>query len=249
MKNELQIKLTDFEGPLDLLLHLIKTSAMDIYDIPIVEITTQYTDFLHQNKNDLDVAGEYLVMAATLMKIKSQYLLPIRPNIDIDNGDEIYEDPRQELMDQLIEYHKYKNVANELKQLEERRKQQFNRMPASLPKDINTNIISPGTTINDLENAFLNLLKNKSQNKEIFTTIQKETFTINQKSVHIREKLALNPHGIFFNSLFEYKKQINTDEYVTTFLAILEMTKNNELIITQSEMGEDLLIQSLKDKD
>lgn len=242
MNNELQIKLTDFEGPLDLLLHLIKSSEMDIYDIPIVQITEQYMDYLHHDELTLDVAGEYLVMAASLMQIKSRYLLPKRPTIDFDTGDEVYEDPRQNLVDQLLEYRKYQGAAQQLREREEARQQQFTRSPAIIPGDLDVNIVAPGVTIDALQAAFVKMLARQESKQPIFTTIKKETFTIKQKRQFIKTQLMAKPNGIIFEALFP--STYNVDEYVTTFLAVLEMTKYHEVILTQAYIGDDLLIQA-----
>lgn len=241
MNNELQIKLTDFEGPLDLLLHLIKSSEMDIYDIPIVAITEQYMDFLHQDKLALDLAGEYLVMAASLMQIKSRYLLPSRPTIDLETGDEVYEDPRQGLVNQLLEYRRYQDAAQTLRVREEARQQQFTRAPAMLPSDLDVNIVAPGIDLTALQTAFSKMLARQQAIKPIFTTVQKETFTIAEKRQSIRQRLKAQPDGVAFTALFTADS--NTDEYVTTFLAILEMAKHQELLIQQLNMEDELIIQ------
>ncbi|MCM0599336.1 segregation and condensation protein A [Periweissella fabalis] len=241
MNNELQIKLTDFEGPLDLLLHLIKSSEMDIYDIPIVAITEQYMDFLHQDKLALDIAGEYLVMAASLMQIKSRYLLPNRPTIDLETGDEIYEDPRQGLVEQLLEYRRYQEAALSLRTREEARQQQFTRAPALMPTDLDVNIVAPGVDLDALQTAFNNMIARQQIAKPVSTTIQKETYTISEKWQVIKHKLSVNPYGVLFTELFTLDS--NPDEYVTTFLAILEMAKHQELLIEQPKMNDELLIK------
>lgn len=241
MNNELQIKLTDFEGPLDLLLHLIKSSEMDIYDIPIVAITEQYMEYLHQENVALDVAGEYLVMAASLMQIKSRYLLPSRPTFDVETGDEVYEDPRQGLVEQLIEYRKYQEAAKDLRELEEARQQQYTRAPAMMPTDLDVNIVAPGVTLDALQAAFTKMLARQQAAQPIFTTVQKETYTIREKRQFIQARLLAQPTGVSFITLFDEHR--NVDEYVTTFLAVLEMTKHQELIITQTTSSDDFIIQ------
>ncbi|CAH0416081.1 segregation/condensation protein A [Periweissella fabaria] len=241
MNNELQIKLTDFEGPLDLLLHLIKSSEMDIYDIPIVTITEQYMDFLHQDKLALDIAGEYLVMAASLMKIKSRYLLPSRPTIDLETGDEIYEDPRQGLVDQLIEYRRYQEAAQTLRVREEARQQQFTRAPALMPTNLDVNIVAPGVDLDALQAAFNHMIKRQQIAKPVITTIHKEIYTIAEKRQSIKQRLKVSSAGIPFMELFTADS--NMDEYVTTFLAILEMAKYHELLIHQLSMADELVIQ------
>lgn len=247
MENELQIKLTDFEGPLDLLLHLIKNAEMDIYDIPIVTITEQYMDFLHQDKLALDIAGEYLVMAASLMQIKSRYLLPSQPTFDLETGDEVYEDPRQGLVEQLLEYRKYQSAAKELREREEARQQQYTRPPAMMPNDLDVNIVAPGVTLDALQTAFLKMLARKQAAQPVFTTVQKEVFTVVEKRKSIKARLLLEPNGINFTELFTLTSPI--DEYVTTFLAILEMAKYHELLITQMNSTDEIIISAIEGKE
>lgn len=135
MTEQLTLVLTDFEGPLDLLLHLIKQTKIDIYDIPIAEITAQYLDYLHQMQVlKLDVAGDYLVMAATLMKIKSKLLLPKAPEL-IEEETEEYVDPRQELVDQLLAYQAFQKVATVLQERELERQQLFAKPASSNPAE------------------------------------------------------------------------------------------------------------------
>lgn len=134
------LKLGGFEGPLDLLLHLIREAKMDIYDIKIATITSQYMDYLHQMKaHRLEIAGEYFVMASTLMRIKSQLLLPQAPPLDDEEPAEEPVDPRQELVDQLIEYQRYKKAADHLKDKESYRQQEYTRPAMRVPRDLVVN--------------------------------------------------------------------------------------------------------------
>ncbi|QBO35054.1 segregation/condensation protein A [Periweissella cryptocerci] len=240
MPNELQIKLTDFEGPLDLLLHLIKSAEMDIYDIPIVEITEQYMTFLHEQQLSLDIAGEYLVMAASLMQIKSRYLLPQQPTFDETTGDEVYEDPRQQLVDQLLEYRQYQDAASKLHEREAARQQQFSRAPMSVPADLDLEIVAPGVQLDDLHHAFMAMLQRNHDNRPIATTVQAENFTIAEKTALILHHLQANPDGFTFTSLFANDR--TADEMVTTFLAILEMTKHHKLQLQQTTDGGEITI-------
>ena len=135
MTEQLTLILTDFEGPLDLLLHLINQTKIDIYDIPIAEITTQYLDYLHQMQElKLDVAGDYLVMAATLMKIKSKLLLPAPPAM-AEALEEYYVDPRQELVDQLLAYQAFQKIATVLQERESERQLLFAKPASANPAE------------------------------------------------------------------------------------------------------------------
>lgn len=241
MPNELQIKLTDFEGPLDLLLHLIKSAEMDIYDIHIVEITEQYMTFLHEQQQlSLDIAGEYLVMAASLMQIKSRYLLPQQTTFDEVTGDEVYEDPRQQLVDQLLEYRQYQDAANKLHERETARQQQFSRAPMNVPTDLDLEIVAPGVQLDDLHQAFMTMLQRNHDNRPIATTVAAENFTIAEKTALILHHLQTSPSGFSFTSLFARDR--TADEMVTTFLAVLEMTKHHELRLEQADAGGEITI-------
>lgn len=247
MTNELQIKLSDFEGPLDLLLHLIKKAEVDIYDIPIVQITEQYMDFLHNQQNlSLDIAGEFLVMAASLMQIKSRYLLPQRTTFDVETGVEVYEDPRQDLVNQLLEYKKYQEAAKQLHEREQIRQQQFSRTPMAVPSEIKLKPIQPGIELVDLQTAFTKMLQRKQMSMPIAATIKKESYTITQKTLLIAEKLTENPAGVEFQALFD--NDINVSEYVTTFLAMLEMTKHQKILIKQADYNAEIMLQQAPKK-
>ena len=158
MAEEVTYHLDEFDGPLDLLLHLIKVNEMDILDIPIVAITEQYLDFLHQaEERNLDIAGEFLVMAATLMSIKSTYLIPKNEELtyDQDLAEFVYEeDPREALMAQLLEYQRYQQAADDLREREEGRQLQFSRAPMAIPEDIEVAPLPEGLGLFDLQLAF-----------------------------------------------------------------------------------------------
>ncbi|GMA68070.1 hypothetical protein GCM10025884_16970 [Leuconostoc gelidum subsp. gelidum] len=161
--HSLTIKLSDFEGPLDLLLHLIKKSEMDIFDLQIAKITEQYLVFIHeQKKMQLDVASEYLVMAATLVQIKSADLLP-QETFEENFVEESYFDPREELMAQLLTYKQFQVASDQLREREKQHQQSFARLPLLPPNDIKLETkLAPGLGLIDLQTAFAHLLKKKS---------------------------------------------------------------------------------------
>ena len=246
MNNQLTIRLDDFEGPLDLLLHLIRTNQMDIYDIPIVEITDQYLSFLHaQEKLLLDVAGEYLVMATTLLRIKSRYLLPNpKPDIDEETGEEVFVDPRAELINQLLEYKRYQEAANDLRGRESDRSLNFTRDTASLPEDIELTLVEPGVELIDLQKAFIRLLKRRESGKQIKTKINNDVYTIGEQMNKIKNRiqtLAIDK-SFSFEELIFIDDKVNVDEAVTTFLAVLELAKYHQIHIEQSDDKNDILI-------
>ncbi len=240
---EISLKLDVFEGPLDLLLHLIQQLEIDIYDIPIAAVTEQYMNFIHAMKTlELEVAGEYLVMAATLMSIKSQMLLP-KPELDFDYEDEEGEDPREALVQQLLEYRKYKYAASVLSEKEQERSLFFTKAPMDL-SDYEEEIFPlPKNQLNtiDLFLALHDVLQRKKRNQPIETTVATESITIDQKVVEIGNRLNVLPEGkgLSLESLFV---QYTKDEMITTFMALLELMKKGLAVATQEETYAPIVI-------
>ena len=241
--SEITIKIDVFEGPLDLLLHLIQQLEVDIYDIPIAEITSQYLAYIHTMKMlELDVAGDYLIMAATLMSIKSKLLLP-KP--ELEEEENFYEegiDPREALVDQLLEYQKYKQAASMLKTKEEERGLYFTKEPSDL-EDYQTNIeLEPEKLqVIDLVLAFQEMLNKNKLKAPVQTKIISEEVSLEEKMDSIIQKLK--HHGkrkpVLFSDLFE---SINRTEVVVTFLALLELMKGKKIEIQQKKAFEEIHI-------
>ncbi|MCM0582259.1 segregation/condensation protein A [Weissella diestrammenae] len=234
MTEEITYHLKDFDGPLDLLLHLIRVNEMDILDIPIVDITSQYLLFLAEEKQrNLDVAGEFLVMAATLMRIKSRFLLP-QPEIDESELAEIeYEpDPREALMNQLLEYQKYQNAADELREREEGRMLQFSRTPMTVPDDVQMAPLPEGLAILDLQLAFNDMLARRKRVQKRPRTMVRETWSIKAQMQLVMQRIQTEDQ-VAFQSLFG--AQATRDEWVTTFLAVLELVRHQHIKIQQND--------------
>lgn len=229
--------INDFEGPLDLLLHLIKTSKMDIYDIKVEKITKQYLDFIRSMEEmNLTVASEYLVMASELIEIKSRMLLPSKKEMD---NDEYEEDPRENLINRLLEYKKYKDMIDTFKSLEEERKDIFTKDPINL-SEYRTNLVDNNgdLSLDDLINALNNFLKRKEDEKPIQTKITKREISVKDRTYEIRNILKTRKEVSFFE-LFEIK----TREYiVVTFLSILEMAKHGEINIIQKDNFDNIMV-------
>lgn len=232
------IKLNDFEGPLDLLLHLIRQAEMDIYDIKIAQITSQYFDYLHQMQDhQLEVAGEYFVMAATLMNIKSQMLLPAPPTFEDEPEAEV-EDPRQELVDQLLEYQRYKKAADKLKDKESFRQQEFTRPAMRVPVELVNASVAPGVDLDELQAAFTAVLRRQQLAAPLVETVAAEKVSVGQQMRTVFETIRQGPAR--FADLFE---QLHTrDGLVTTFLAILELAKHQAIIIQQGGLFEPIIL-------
>ncbi|MBB1078317.1 segregation/condensation protein A [Limosilactobacillus sp. STM2_1] len=232
------IKLHDFEGPLDLLLHLIKQSEMDIYDIEISQITSQYLEYLHQmQSHQLEVAGEYFVMAATLMNIKSQMLLPAPPIME-DEPEVAEVDPRQELVDQLLEYQRYKKAADHLKVKESLRQQEYTRPAMQVPDELVKTSVEPGISLGELQSAFASVLRRHQLASPIVETVSAEKVSVSHQ---MKEVFAIVRQGSArFDDLFVDLK--TRDGLVTTFLAILELAKHQAILINQSGLFDPIIL-------
>jgi len=232
-----KVKLNIFEGPLDLLLFLIKREKIDIYDIPIASITRQYLEYLELMKLlDLEIAGEFLVIAATLMHIKSKMLLP-QDESDLEEEEE--EDPREELVRRLLEYKKYKEAAVDLADMQRRNKDVFLRKGDAVDGKI---ILDDGTeyfeaSLFDLITAFRKILKDVP--KKTFHEVIKDEFSVSDKIHEIYHILA-ERSKILFSSLF--RKARDKNEIIVIFLAILELIKMREVFITQKDFFEEIEI-------
>ena len=227
-----KVKLEVFEGPLDLLLYLIKKNEIDIYDIPISEITEKYLEYLELMRMlDLNIAGEFLVMAATLIHIKSKMLLPPEEKEILPEEEE---DPREELVRRLLEYKRFKEVAGVLQDLEGQRKKMF---PRSAGIDLE---LSPGdkffeASLFDLISAFTRVLKDVP--KEVFQEIIKDEFTV-EKKVHDLLHMLVEKPEISLTELF--KKAKNKMEIIAIFLAVLELIRLKEIIAVQNKSFDDI---------
>lgn len=234
----IEFKIDDFEGPLDLLLHLIKESKMDIFDIQIEEITKQYLDYIEsQEKMNLEVASEYLVMASELLEIKSKMLLP-NPKIEED-GEEV-EDPREQLVSRLLEYEAYKKITKALKEKESIRREIYTKLPENIKDYIDDSQVMEGSgNIEDLTNAFIKFLQRKEASKPLKTKVTVKEISVSSRR-HDIKKLLTSKKRVSFFELFP----VVTKEYiVATFLAILEMAKNRELLIKQDDTFEEIICE------
>ncbi|KUP06254.1 segregation and condensation protein A [Bacillus coahuilensis p1.1.43] len=239
---EYNVKTEAFEGPLDLLLHLINRLEVDIYDIPMSQITEQYLHFVHAMQEfELDVASEYLVMAATLLAIKSKMLLPKHEEELEEDVEMLEEDPRDELVEKLIEYRKYKEAAQELKQKEEERVLMYTKPPSDLSqftkRDMEQSLQTLDVNIYDMLGAFHKLLRRKKLQKPLSTRITRQEIPIERRMDEVKDQLAKMGRTSSFIQLFEYETR---DQLVVTFLAILELMKRNEIQVIQESNFTDI---------
>ena len=244
---ELSYKLEKFEGPLDLLLHLIEKNKVNIYDIPITEITDQYMEYVRKmDEEDLDVVSEFLVMAATLLDIKARMLLPKEVN---EEGEE--EDPRAELVQQLLEYKMYKCMAYELRDRQIDAEKVWFKAPTIPPEvlayeePVDVNELMSGVTLARLNDIFQSIIKKQADKidpvRSKFGRIEKEEVSLSDKMTYV-EEYSLH-HGHFsFRSLLE--AQSGKMEVVVTFLAILELMKMGKIVVSQEYTFDDIKIES-----
>lgn len=225
-----KVTIHDFEGPLDLLLHLIKKSDIDIMDIHIEDITKQYLDYIEKMQEmDLDIASEYLTMAAELIEMKSSLLLPNVKNEE----DEYEEDPRENLIKRLLEYKQYKEITATFKELELERKKIYTKESSNLEsyKNLNKEMDLGSIGIDDLLFAFQKFLERKKIEKPLHTKITKKEYSVSERSKQIRSILK-EKKKIEFQELFE---DFNRQFIVVTFLSILNLSKKQELSIEQED--------------
>lgn len=228
-----KIKLEIFEGPLDLLLYLVKKDHLNIYDIPIAKVTEQYLQYIDLMKLlDLNIAGEFLVMAATLMQIKSKMLLPAQEA----EGAQEQEDPRTELIKRLLEYEKFKEIAENLRQRELEQKEVFKRPKVDIDKELSSEKeVYFEASIFDLINAFSKALEEIPKN--IFYEVIKDEFTVEEK-IHDILHLLLVEEKMALSGLFGKAK--NKLEVIVIFLAILELIRMKEIIALQKGVFEEI---------
>ncbi|MGN1171377.1 MAG: segregation and condensation protein A, partial [Lachnospiraceae bacterium] len=234
-------------GPLDLLLHLIEKNKVDIYDIPIVEITEQYLDYIKQMETeDMNVMSEFLVMAATLLDIKCRMLLPREVN---EEGEE--EDPRAELVEKLLEYKMYKYMSYELKDRQLDAEKNFYKKP-TLPKEIqdykapvNYEELIGDMTLQRLHSIFKDTIKRQENRvdpiRSQYGRIEKEEVDMDAKEAYVEAYIKLH-RKFSFRSLLE--KQNSKMEIIVTFLLILELMKTGRILIEQDDIFDDIIITS-----
>jgi segregation and condensation protein A len=232
----LTLVLEEFSGPLDLLWHLIKEEKVDIYDIPIARITEQYLAYLHaMQERALDVAGDYFVMAASLMAMKSRMLLP-EPEMDEPEDDA--EDPRADLVAQLLNYQVYQEAASEMKTLETKRAALYAK-PASLPPDDVIAPLAPGAVkLRDLTNAMNAVLRRIASTQQVVRRIETDSVSLEDKIDAIKTKLAMSGQCDFIDLV----SAPTVSEVVTTFLAILELMKKDSIVCEQDDLHAPIMV-------
>jgi len=236
-----KVKLEVFEGPFDLLLYLIKKDEVNVYDIPIATILEQYMQYLELMRLlDLNVAGEFIVVAATLMQIKSKMLLPQEPSV-LDDAAEEEKDPRADLVKRLLEYRQFKEAAEQLRQKERARKDIFNRQPVMQDEVSGESYFE--ASLFDLINAFSKALKDVP--KDLFYDVIKDEFTVEDK-VHDLLHMFTGTSHIKLADLFVRTR--SKVEIVVTFLAVLELIRLKEVLVVQKGVFSDIEVFRNREK-
>ncbi|MBO5371311.1 MAG: segregation/condensation protein A [Lachnospiraceae bacterium] len=244
---ELTVKLEAFEGPLDLLLHLLEKNKVNIYDIPIVEITNQYLEYIKEmQKQDLNIMSEFLVMAATLIAIKSKMLLPKE-----EKEAEEEEDPRAELVQQLLEYKMYKCMSYELKDRQLDAQKVLYKIPTipaevmAYEEPVDLEVLMADLTLAKLNKIFQSVIRRQENKVDRvragFGKIEKEEISLSDKMAYLEEYATLHKKFSFRNLL---EIQNSKMEIIVTFLAVLEFMKTGKIAITQEELFDDIEIES-----
>ena len=233
----MNIEVNDFNGPLDLLLHLIKTSKMDIYDIDIKVITKEYIDYINNNKElTIDACSEYLVMASELIHLKSKQLL----NKNYEEEETEYEiNNEEELRNRLLEYQKIKEMASDFRELETKRGNVYTKLPENLNEFRKNKELNSDITLDDLLSAFEEFLKRKRLEEPLNTKVTKRELSVEERIKSIRQIIKVKGK-VNFLDLFD---DISKPYVIITFLSILNMTKNKEIKLSQTNNFGEIYIE------
>lgn len=225
--------INDFEGPLDLLLHLIKEDNIDICDVSISRITEQYLDYIVKMQDlNLDIASEYLVMAAELIEFKSKMLLPN------SNVDEVNEEFQEEIVNKLYDYKEYKNFSEKLKELALKRSLLFDKEPSDCSSFVDFDECNGLGNVYDLSKALERVLQNLNDMQPTPTKITYKEYSVYERGLEIK-RIIFDKKKVLFDELFNVKSR---DFVVVTFLSILDLARNQEIVIEQSNNFSDIYL-------
>ena len=239
----MNLQLQDFEGPFDLLLHLVRVSKMDIYTINISEIIDQYLDFIASlDKYDIDASSEYLVLSSELIHLKSKMLVN-KVDEETEESEEEYSiNSEEDLRQKLIQYEEYKKMSETFKILEENRQDYYTKLPENLKDYVeDEKIINSDITLDALLNAFLEMQRRIDFQKPEVTKITKKEYSVKERIKEIRNILK-NKKRIEFTELFE---TVTKEGIVVTFLSLLDMSKKEEITLKQERSFGSIIIESV----
>ena len=238
----MNIQLSDFEGPFDLLLHLVRVSKMDIYNINIMEIIDQYLKFIEKNKDDIDTNSEYLVMASELIHLKSKMLIN-KNEEDDDEENEFNIKNEEDLKNKLIEYEKYKNMTETFRELSLNRANYYTKIPENLGDYLDDDkVINSNVSIDELLQAFLDMQKRINFAKPITTKVTRKEYSVKEKISEIRNLLK-EKKVLEFTELFDI---LTKENIVITFLSLLDMSKNKEINLKQDKLFSTIIIERVE---
>ncbi len=238
----LELHLENFDGPMDLLLHLVKSTKLDIYEINMSEIIESYLQTISTLQQlNIDVGSEFLLMASTLLYLKSKLLIG-KTEEDEEESDEFSIQSEEDLKNKILEYEKYKKITKDFQVLEEKRKEIYTKIPSNLKEyEEKKALYNDGLTIDDLLEAFLQVQERLHYKEPLETKITKREISIHSRVLQIRNYLKEKKH-VFFEDLFE----VPTKEYIiATFLAILEMSKAKEIRLFQQGNFKQIEVESI----
>lgn len=238
---EYQVVLEDFQGPLDLLLHLIKEKQMDLETLEVSVITDQYLSYIHSiESSQLEVMSEYLVMAADLVEMKSKMLLP-KETINID--DQYIEDPREALIRRLIEYKRYKDVLDDIREKYEYRQTLYIKPSQSMDEYVidTSSMIPEGLEVYDLMKAMQKMFQRKALSKPLDTHIARKDISVDERTLQIRDFFKTRVHKkVKLEELFDRQDRFY---FVVTFIAVLVLAKDKEVEISQDSLFDEIYVE------
>jgi len=237
----MNLQIQDFEGPFDLLLHLVRVSKMDIYSINISDIIEQYLEFINSiDKFDIDSSSEYLVLSSELIHLKSKMLINKYNDEDNDNEEEYSIKSEEDLRNKLIEYERYKSMTDTFRNLEENRLDYYTKLPENLKNYVEEEkVVNSDVSVDDLVKAFLEMQRRVNFQKPINTKVTKKEYSVKERINEIRNLLK-NKNILEFTELFDI---ITKETVVVTFLSLLDMSKNKEIIIKQDKIFSTIIIE------
>ena len=238
----MNLQLEDFSGPFDLLLHLVRQSKMDIYKVNISDIIDQYLSFINTiDSLDIDKSSEYLVLSSELIHLKSKKL--VNKTIEEEEKEEEYSiNSEEDLRNKLIEYERYKNISDTFRSLEENRLDYYTKLPENLNEYVeDRKIVNSEVSVDALINAFLSMQKRVNLLKPVTTKVTKKEYSIKKRIIEIRNILNIKKK-IDFTELFDI---ITKDVVVVTFLSLLNMSKDKEIIIKQEKAFQNIIIEKM----
>ena len=242
----MNIQLKDFEGPFDLLLHLVRIAKVDIYEINISDIINQYLEFIDKVKDDLDSSSEYLVMAAELVHLKSKMLVNKEEEKEDDEESEYSINSEEDLKRKIKQYEQYKDLSMVLADLEKNRADYYTKLPENLKDYVeDEHVINSNVAIDELLQAFLDMQKRINLTKPEVTKVTRKEYSVKERMQEIRNILKIRKR-VEFTELFDI---ITKENLVVTFLSILDMSKRAEIMLKQEKNFGSIIIESLEKSD